>query len=179
MKVKVAGVLEPDPAVVGELSLGLARAHLPARRLKAPQDAASCDLVVLGPSVAGKAAAVAARLIRKVAPQALVLQGQQRPAKAAHADGVLPLPISPADLRVRLPELLQLRAFRRGEGGGRARPPRPRVGEGILDPLTAFYAFRHLKEVLSVEVKRARRYGFPVALALLAFDPLEARAQKE
>ncbi|HVE82340.1 MAG TPA: GGDEF domain-containing protein, partial [Myxococcales bacterium] len=75
------------------------------------------------------------------------------------------MPVSPADLKVRLPELLQLRASRRA--------PQPRPGEGILDPLTAFYTFRHFKEVLFVEVKRARRYGFPVALALCAFDRLE------
>jgi len=181
MKVKIAGVLEPDPRVRGELSSGLMQARLRARPLDGPERAASCQLVVLGPSVAPRAAAAAARRIRKVSPQALVLQAQEqgRPAKAGYADGVLPLPISPADLRARLPELLQLRALRRGEGGGRARPPGPRPGEGILDPYTAFYVFRHFRELLFVEVKRARRYGFPVALSLLAFDPLDARAQKE
>ena len=181
MKVKIAGVLEPDPRALGELSSGLQRARLLARPLDGPERAAACQLVVLGPSVAPRAAAAAARRIRKVSPQALVLQaqGQGRPAKAGYADGVLPLPISPADLRARLPELLQLRAFRRGEDGGRARPPGPGPGEGILDPYTAFYVFRHFRELLFVEVKRARRYGFPVALSLLAFDPLDARAQKE
>ena len=181
MKVKIAGVLEPDPRALGELSSGLQRARLLARPLDGPERAAACQLVVLGPSIAPRAAAAAARRIRKVSPQALVLQAQERPAKAGYADGVLPLPISPADLRARLPELLQLRAFRRGEDGGRARPPGPGPGpgEGILDPYTAFYVFRHFRELLFVEVKRARRYGFPVALSLLAFDPLDARAQKE
>ncbi|HVE85755.1 MAG TPA: diguanylate cyclase, partial [Myxococcales bacterium] len=123
------------------------------------------QLVVLGPSLPRPAAA--ARRIRERAPQALVLQAQQRPGKAAHADGVLPLPLSPADLRARLPELWELRALRRA--GEQARPPRPE--EALLDPLTHFYAFRPFKEVLAAEVRRAGRHGFPLALAVVAFDP--------
>ena len=54
-----------------------------------------------------------------------------------------------------------------------------RPGEGILDPMTNFYTFAHFKEVLFVEVKRARRYGFPLALALIAFDPLPLKIDEE
>jgi diguanylate cyclase (GGDEF)-like protein len=53
------------------------------------------------------------------------------------------------------------------------RVPVARPGEGILDPLTGFYTFAHFKEVLFIEVKRARRYGFPLSMALIAFDPLD------
>jgi hypothetical protein len=118
MKVRSAGVLEPDPDVRRAIVSGLTKAGLRARGLEAPGDAARCGLVVLGPSVAGKAAA--ARKVREVSPRALVLQAQRRPERAAHADGVLPLPLSPADLRARLPELLQLQALRRSRAGAGA-----------------------------------------------------------
>ncbi|HYV44445.1 MAG TPA: GGDEF domain-containing protein [Myxococcaceae bacterium] len=170
MTVKAAGALEPDAGVLRELLEGLRKAGVSARALREEgAGPARLGLVVLGPGVPRKAAE--ARRLRERYPQALVLQAQRRPEKAAHADGALPLPISPADLKVRLPELLQLRALRRA--------PQPRPGEGILDPLTAFYTFRHFKEVLFVEVKRARRYGFPVALALCAFDRLDEKVRAE
>ncbi|HEY8210982.1 MAG TPA: GGDEF domain-containing protein [Myxococcaceae bacterium] len=167
MTVKTAGVLEPDPVIRRALISGLKQAGLSARALPDAGEGARVGLVVLGPGVSRKAAE--ARRIRERHPQALVLQAQRRPEKAAHADGALPLPLSPADLRVRLPELVQLRALRRGSG----------AGEGPLDPRTAFYAYQYFKEVLFVEVKRARRHGFPLALALCAFDPMEARTRED
>ncbi len=101
--------------------------------------------------------------------------------KAAWADAIVPLPLSPNDLKVRLPELARLFAAKTAAStlGARAAAPKlraapvpaPRPGEGILDPLTGFYTFAHFKEVLFVEVKRARRYGFPLSVALIAFDP--------
>jgi len=169
MTVKAAGVLEPDAGVLRELVQGLKKAGLSAKALEGEGGPARLGVVVLGPGVVRRAAE--ARRLRERYPQALVLQALRKPEKAAHADGALPMPISPADLKVRLPELLQLRALRRA--------PQPRPGEGILDPLTAFYTFRHFKEVLFVEVKRARRYGFPVALALCAFDRLSQEAAAE
>jgi diguanylate cyclase (GGDEF)-like protein len=172
MTVKAAGVLEPDAGVLRELLGALRKAGLSARALSGEGGPGRLGVVVLGPNVARKAAE--AKRLRDRYPQALVLQALRRPEKAAHADGAVPMPLSPADLKVRLPELLQLRALRR------APQPQPRPGEGILDPLTAFYTFRHFKEVLFVEVKRARRYGFPVALALCAFDPfLDDQARDE
>src|SRR5690606_41225642 len=37
----------------------------------------------------------------------------------------------------------------------------------------------HYREVLLVEVKRARRYGFPLSVALLALDPLPIPSSRE
>ena len=62
---------------------------------------------------------------------------------------MLPLPVSPNDLKVRLVELAKLKE-QRSEPIAHLRP-----GDGILDPLTNFYTFAHFKEVLFVEVKRA------------------------
>jgi diguanylate cyclase (GGDEF)-like protein len=81
------------------------------------------------------------------------------------------LPVSPNDLRVRLAE--------RARAEPSSVPLAPRAGEGILDPTTNFYTFAHFKEVLFVEVKRARRYGFPLALAIVAFDSIEGGVSPE
>jgi diguanylate cyclase (GGDEF)-like protein len=114
-----------------------------------------------------------AQQVKKALPDALVLAAMARGFKAGWADGVLPLPVSPNDLKVRLVELAAAR-------DNATHPlPQPRPGEGILDPTTNFYTFAHFKEVLFVEVKRARRYGFPLALALVAFDPIGGKMDDE
>lgn len=175
MKVTVAAVLEPKSADRKRLSEGLKKAGL---SVSAAQDVASLrkeQLVVLGPGL--PQAARAAKEIRKALPQALLLAAQRTLTKAPHADGVLPLPVSPRDLKVRLPELAALKA---GSGKGvKKGPPARRPGEGILDPLTSFYTFAHFKEVVFVEVKRARRYTFPLSIALIAFDRLAVPVKDE
>jgi diguanylate cyclase (GGDEF)-like protein len=48
------------------------------------------------------------------------------------------------------------------------------------DAHTGFYALAPFREVLFIEVKRARRYGLPLALALLQLDPVpEGMARRE
>jgi diguanylate cyclase (GGDEF)-like protein len=79
--------------------------------------------------------------------------------------------VSPSDLSVRLPELERLKKLSMKT----ARAPRPAPepqpqSSGILDPLTHFYTFQHFKDLLFVEVKRARRYGFPISLGIIEFD---------
>jgi diguanylate cyclase (GGDEF)-like protein len=95
--------------------------------------------------------------------------------------------VSAKDLRVRLPELVKLRTLspgtpaRKGRGERSAPAPEPvrSSGEALLDPLTQFYAFAHFKDFVFVEVKRSRRYGLPLALALVAFDPFEVQADRQ
>lgn len=41
----------------------------------------------------------------------------------------------------------------------------------LFDADTGFYTFKAFKEILYREVKRARRHGFPLSIALIAFDP--------
>jgi len=43
-------------------------------------------------------------------------------------------------------------------------------GTGVRDPRTGFYTFGYFKEALYVEVKRARRYHYPLAVILAAYD---------
>ncbi|MDP3236009.1 MAG: GGDEF domain-containing protein [Myxococcales bacterium] len=165
MKLKHAAVIEPNQARWKALAAGLKKAGLIVSSAKEADELGKEQLVVLGASA--KSPSRLARLIREKAPNALLLAAQSKGFKAPFADAVLPLPLSVNDLKVRLAEWANRRAD--DDGGSAA----SRAGEGILDPTTNFYTFSHFKEVLFVEVKRARRYGFPLALALLAFDPIK------
>lgn len=175
MKVSQAAVFEAKKAERSRIVLGLHKAGLKVTRAEGPEALKKEGLVVVGAS-----AQKLAKAIRKAAPNALVLAAVKKPGKAPRwADGVLPLPVSAPDLRVRLPELVRLRELAARPPLALApvtamdpEPPAMRPGEGILDPLTGFYTFAHFKEVLFVEVKRARRYNFPLSLGLIEFDPL-------
>ena len=181
MKVTRAIVVEPGASERRKLKEGLEKAGLEVEAA-AEWEPGRAQLVVLGPSV-DKPAQVA-RGVRKQLPQALVLSAQETPGKAGFADGVLPLPVSAKDLRVRLPELVKLRSLTR-EGPARkpraasAAEPARLPAEGPLDPLTQFYLFAHFKDLVFVEVKRSRRYGLPLALALVAFDTLPVQVDRE
>jgi diguanylate cyclase (GGDEF)-like protein len=165
MKYRLAAVLEPKPAKWKQLTEALKRAGLKVTAAREAKDLARESLVVIGPGVASPSKACAAA--RRAVPDALVMAAQARTFKAAWADAVLPLPVSPNDLKVRLVEL--------AERSVRPPPAMPHDSAGVLDPLTNFYTFNHFKEVVFVEVKRARRYGFPIAIALIGFDPVKAK----
>lgn len=171
MKISHAAVFEPKKAERAAIVKALQKAGL---KVTEAQDADALKregLVVIGPSV--KSGLKQARAIRGLHPETLVLAAMRRPKKAAWANGVLPLPVSPPDLSVRLPELARLHALEQVRVVPEPEEPvTMRPGEGILDPLTGFYTFAHFKEVLFIEVKRARRYNFPLSLAVVAFDPV-------
>jgi diguanylate cyclase (GGDEF)-like protein len=187
MKITRAVVVEPGAAVRRKLKQGLEQAGLTVSAVAEWEEPGRAHLVVLGPSL--ERAPQVARVVRRQLPQALVLAAQQQPGRAAFADGVLPLPVSPRDLRVRLPELVKLRApapsapARKPRSAATTVPDVVRKGESILDPLTQFYSFTPFKDFIFIEVKRAKRYGLPLAVALVAYDPLpvppdgELRAQ--
>lgn len=168
MKFKLAAVIESNAARAKAIAAGLKKAGLKVSAAREPEELTKEQVVVLG---AVPSASRSAREVRKRLPRALLMAALGRGFKAGWADAVLPLPVSPNDLRVRLVELAAARTL----------PPLPvqRPGEGILDLTTNFYTFAHFKEVLFVEVKRARRYGFPLALALIAFDPVDGRMDDE
>lgn len=169
MKLKTAAILEPQPGRWSQLEKALKKAGLKVSAARVPTALAQEQVVVLGPSL--KSASRAAAAVRAQRPGALVLSAQARGFKKGAADAVLPLPVSPNDLKVRLLEWAQ--------GPKAPAAPLLRPGDGILDPLTTFYTFAHFKEVLFVEVKRARRYGFPLALALIGFDAIGVKASPE
>ncbi|QRK08144.1 GGDEF domain-containing protein [Archangium violaceum] len=182
MRITRALVIEPAAAGRRKLKEGLEKAGLEVSAVAEwEEEPGRAQVVVLGPSV--ERAAQVARTVRKRLPQALVLAAGESHGKAGFADGVLPLPVSPRDLKVRLPELMKLRTLSRGTPvrKGRAAPASEPVrasGEGLLDPLTQFYVFAHFKDFVFVEVKRSRRYGLPLALALVAFDPLPVKGDR-
>jgi len=49
-------------------------------------------------------------------------------------------------------------------------------GKVHLDPETQFYRFDLFKHVILMEMKKAKRYGFPLAMLLLAFDNYQSVA---
>lgn len=179
MKLPAAAVIEPKAPQRKAIIQGLKKAGL---KISSAEDVYALEnegLVVFGPSV--KDGAKAARTARKMSPKAVLLAVQNKAGKNTFADGALPLPVSPKDLLARLPELMQLKSLKDKKPAPRREPATPaaRPGEGILDPLTQFYTFAHFKEVLFIEVKRARRYGFPLSIALLTFDPLKVEMTAE
>ncbi len=184
MKITRAIVVEPGAAGRRKLKEGLEKAGLEVSAVAEWEEepGGRAQVVVLGPSV--EQPAKVARVVRRGVPQALVLSAQETPGRAGFADGVLPLPVSAKDLQVRLPELVKLRTLSRGTPTRRARPvpvsaPVRASGEGLLNPLTQFYSFAHFKDFVFVEVKRSRRYGLPLALSLVAFDPLHIQVGRE
>ena len=164
MKLRLAAVLEPKDAKWKEVSKGLTKAGL---KVSAARDAADLkreQVVVIGPSVSSPSRVCSAA--RKALPDALVMAAQARTFKAAWADAVLPLPVSPNDLKVRLTELAG-----RERGGAVAAA----LGRAFSTRSRTSTRSAHFKEVLFVEVKRARRYGFPLAIALIGFDDLKVK----
>lgn len=166
MKYRHAAVLEPKDLKWKQIADGLKKAGLKVSAARTADALQREQLVVIGPSVSSPSKVCSAA--RKAAPEAFVLAAQSKTFKAAWADAVLPLPVSPNDLKARLDDFEK-------RSSPSAALPLPHAGEGILDPLTSFYTFAHFKEVLFVEVKRARRYGFPLAIALVGFDPVKVK----
>lgn len=159
MVIKLVAVIEPDAGRYRTVTEALKKAGLKVSPARETQQLGREQLVILGGSL--KSPTRVAREVRQQVPSALLFAGQAKGFKAPWADAVLPLPVSINDLKVRLAERAKER-----------RPPPARPGEGLIDPTTNFYTLSHFKEVLYVEIKRARRYGFPLALGLVGFDPL-------
>jgi diguanylate cyclase (GGDEF)-like protein len=166
---KLAAVLEPNAARHKAIAAALKKAGLKLSQARDPEALSREHVVVVGSS--NKSGSRTARAVRRRLPDAFVFAAMSSGFKAAWADAVLPLPVSANDLKVRLAEL-----------SARSRVltlPVARPGDGILDPTSNFYTFAHFKEVLFIEVKRARRYGFPLALAIIGFDNVGGRMDPE
>ncbi len=161
MKVSLAAVLESAPAQRKAIVAGLKKAGLKVSAAGKVTALSKEQLVVLGPST--KPSPKLVTEIRTQLPQCLVWAAAPKSLAAGSADSVLPLPVSARDTRARLDDLQRKPA---GSVGN------PTAGEAMVDALTGFYTFNHFKEVLYIEVKRARRYGFPLAVAMIGFDAL-------
>jgi diguanylate cyclase (GGDEF)-like protein len=84
---------------------------------------------------------------------------------ALGADGLLVGPLTPSQVAGTCALAARLTAARR-EATEQARAAAPRVASGTTD-------LSFLKRLLFVEVKRSRRYGFPLSLALVSVDRWE------
>jgi len=89
---------------------------------------------------------------------------------ALGADGLLVGPLTPSQVAGTCALAARLTAARR-QAAEQARTAAPRAAAGATD-----LAF--LKRLLFVEVKRSRRYGFPLSLALIAVDRWEELSEQ-
>lgn len=171
-------LIEPQAAPRQELEQALAAAGLPVQAVEALGELPAARLVVVGPSVKRPAALV--REVRRHLPHALVLAAREALVRPGWADAVLPLPVSPRELQVRLPELLRLHTLARRPSTRRERstPSAPRAPEPLQDPLTHFYTFTHLRDVVFLEVRRSGRHGLPLVVGLAAVDALAVGARQ-
>jgi diguanylate cyclase (GGDEF)-like protein len=158
----LVAVIEPQPAARRALVAAVQGAGFKVSDAQGLEALTAESVVLFGPGVSP-----ASRGPRKAAGTRLLLRACDEGGRPGFADAVVPLPISRKDLALRLPELVELHALRAAQ----VRPAQP--GTGIVDPLTHFYTYAHFREVLHVEAHRARRYGFPLSVVLLAFDPLK------
>jgi PleD family two-component response regulator len=91
----------------------------------------------------------------------------------AGGDNYLVTPLKNTELRAAVRGAARVRALRRhllAAARARAVP----AGDGLIVPETGFYTFEHFRQILFLEVKRAIRYQLPLAVALIAYDPLDA-----
>jgi PleD family two-component response regulator len=102
-------------------------------------------------------------------------------ATAVGADNYLVYPFKGADILACVRWLDQIRNLRAqlDAVAPAIAPPSPPDPRGLFDPFTGFYTFDSFKQILFIEVKRALRYGFPLAVAMIAYDPIALPAAEE
>ncbi len=142
------------------LRAALAKAGLKVSAAQAPESLELEQLVVLGPTLKQPARVAAAA--RAARGEVVILAAQQRLRPALFADAVVPLPLSPRDLIARLPQLLHHVTGPSPTGLASA--------STLVDPVTGFYVYAPFKDMLVVEVKRARRHGLALCVAMIGVD---------
>jgi two-component system cell cycle response regulator len=166
-------VLETSHPVVAALRRFLRGAGLevqaasPAAALEGVDVSGFAVVALRASDPAGPRALEALRAADPSLPVVLLLDDEDEPAGRLPADGVLVAPLTRASVVSLLGALARLRAeagrTRQLERELAARP------DGLQD-------FEFLKKLLLVEVKRSRRYHYPVSLLLLAVDGWKERA---
>ena len=109
---------------------------------------------------------------------ALVGDDQEDPQEAVarmDADGYLEHPFSPRTLGSVLSMADRLREARHElEVSRQGQSERGRRLASAINSCTGFYQFEVVKDLLVVEVRRAKRYGYPLALLLVGLDKIPA-----
>jgi diguanylate cyclase (GGDEF)-like protein len=89
------------------------------------------------------------------------------------ARNVLVRPLKRTELLFAARSLMNLRSLLRARGGAEparaSRPPAPGA-PGASDERAHFFQFELFKRLLAIELKRSRRYGFPLSVLLVAPD---------
>lgn len=135
-----------------------------------------CDRAVSGHSARELCEYVHEFVIGRVAFVLVVGSDGADPEKARQevdADGVLRHPVARYELANLGRHLLALRTLEQRLGhlqeeNGELR--QALAQKALIDPVTRFYRFDIFKHIILLEVKRAKRYAYPLAILLLAFD---------
>jgi diguanylate cyclase (GGDEF)-like protein len=90
-------------------------------------------------------------------------------ARKCGADHYLVRPASPKEIASAARAMLVVRGLRNSPPAESAFPSDAFNDGAVIDPQTGFYRFDRFKEVLFVEVKRSKRYGFPISLLLARY----------
>lgn len=87
------------------------------------------------------------------------------------AENWLVRPLKKSELLATVRGMAEIRRLKRELAELTRQEPAPQApGDGIFDARTGFYTFAHFKQLLFLEVKRARRHRIPLGLALIEFD---------
>lgn len=98
-------------------------------------------------------------------------------AESAKADNILFRPVKRAELLFCARSLIRLRALL-GDGASKL-DRRSSASEDVIGSQSAKISqFEFFKAFLTVEIKRARRYGFPLSVLLASLDQIEAIEQR-
>jgi two-component system cell cycle response regulator len=166
-------VLETSHPVVAALRRFLraagfeVQAASPASVLGGVDPAAFVAVALRASAPEGKDALAALRRADPALPVVLLLDDEDEPSGRLDADGALSAPLT----RTAVVSLFQALARLRAEGA-RAR----KLDRELAANPASLQDYEFFKKLLLVEVKRSRRYHYPVSLALLAVDGWKERA---
>ncbi|MCB1742386.1 MAG: diguanylate cyclase [Gammaproteobacteria bacterium] len=103
--------------------------------------------------------------------------------KEMDADGYLRQPATAAALETTLSLAERLRALRRqrdeSEHALLELRGKLELQKSTTDPSQLFHHFDSIKDLLALEVRRAKRYGYPLSLMMIGIDAVEQLGEKE
>lgn len=170
---------ESAAGVLGEAGFEVMLAGTPEEATAILEEGARLSLVLLPATAAGNELAQYIRDFSDIRAPLVVMVAADESAPGQRADELgaiaylrLPFSVGAVQMLLQLaPELalLRQRAERVPEAAD-GEPPKPTTRTG-------FHQFEDVKDLLVVEVRRAKRYGYPLSLLLIRLDPIPALQQ--
>ena len=180
-------IIDPDATRRSDLADGLAKTHFETvqaadgneglKQIEAfNPDIIFCDAAITGHSAKELCEYVAEFVSGRLAFVLMVDSAEPDPERLRRqtgADGVLRHPVAHyelANLGRHLLSLLEVENRLRHLMDENRSLREALAQKALIDPVTRFYRFDVFKQMIVLEVKRAKRYGYPLSILLLAFD---------